>query len=94
MSNSEIGWQDLPDAGSYDTEDGFVGNSEIFDKRKIKIVCPGCKKKVASLCSSLTMRVESGWRWVGFDYKEPYSINRAKCGKCGTEFKFTLYTPQ
>ena len=82
-----------PHAGDYSTEDATNYDTEKFDRRKIRVVCPTCKRKSALLCSPLTTEIHSDWRWVGCDHKEPYTIFRSKC-RCGQNLEFTIYTPQ
>lgn len=80
-------------AGDYSDEDAWNCNTDKYDRRKIKIVCPHCKRTSAPLCSSFTKVVDGGWRWVGCDHKEPFSHHKTKC-KCGEKYSFTVYTPQ
>ena len=80
-------------AGSYSDEDCYNDDTDGFDRRKIKVDCPNCKRVFAALCSPRTDLVASGWRWVGCDHKEPYARWSTLC-RCGTQFTFDTYTPQ
>jgi|APSaa5957512622_1039677.scaffolds.fasta_scaffold00181_17 hypothetical protein len=80
--------------GKFDDEDAFNVDTDRYDKRKVKIICPGCDRVFAALCSPLTEHLQSEWRWQGCEYKQPEADFVTRCGKCGTRFRFTVYTPQ
>jgi hypothetical protein len=84
----------LADAGSYSDEDAFNCDTDKFDKRKVKVVCPHCHNVSAPLASYKTTELNSGWRWCGCDHKEPFTTFKAKCRKCHKHYRFTVYTPQ
>lgn len=81
-------------AGDYSDEIAYNWNTWAYDKRKIKIDCPHCNRGFAALCSKNTKQVDTGWRWVGCDHREPYATFETTCGKCKKELMFTVYTPQ
>ena len=82
-----------PHAGDYSEEDAFNFDTDKFDRRKILVGCPTCKRRSAFLCSPLTVVEHQGWRWVGCDHKEPFTNFRNKC-RCGQALTFTTYMPQ
>lgn len=84
----------LADAGSYSDEDAFNCETDKFDKRKVKVVCPHCHNVSSPLASKKTVELSSGWRWCGCDHKEPFATFKAKCRKCRNWYRFTVYTPQ
>lgn len=79
---------------NYDDECCYNDNTDGWDARKLKVLCPNCGREFAALCSYLTKETDSGWRWVGCDHREPYATFKTKDPKCGAEFYFTIYTPQ
>lgn len=83
----------MKNAGEFSDEDLYT-ELENFDKRKLKIDCPTCGRRTAALCSPKTSIVQSGWRWVGLDHREPYATFKSTCIQCLNEYKFTTYTPQ
>lgn len=84
----------LPDAGDYDDEDAYNGDTDKYDRRKVRVTCPCCQNVASPLCSTKTQQTSNGWRWVGCDHKEPYCNYRATCRKCRKEYRFTTYVPQ
>lgn len=86
--------ESILDAGSYADDAAWNDNTDNWDGRKIKVMCPQCKVQFSALaCKSVEM-VDSGWRWVGCEYKEPYARYRVTHRKCGRTMEFTTYTPQ
>lgn len=81
-------------AGSYSAEDADNCETGKFDDRKIKVTCPNCERVFSALCSPHTEQLDSGWRWVGMDHKEPYATFSSKCIKCDSMIKFDIYWPQ
>ena len=86
--------QNRRSAGDYSDEDAYNCETDNYDLRKIKIICPHCGRKFAALCSKLTKLIHSGMRWVGCDHKEPYGCYETKCTKCKNDMHFTVHTPQ
>lgn len=80
-------------AGSYDDEYAWNMDTDKVDNRKIKITCPNCNRSFAALCSLKTKMLDSGWRWVGCDHKEPYANFETTCS-CGVTLLFDVYTGQ
>ncbi len=84
---------DVLEAGNFDDEDAYNLNTDAYDKRKVRVVCPHCNRTGSPLCSSKTKMFDSGWRWVGDSHKEPYSSHLTHC-RCNKKYRFTVYTGQ
>ena len=84
---------DCPDAGSIDDEYAYNIDTEKYDRRAIRVKCPGCGRIGSPLCSHKTERLRGEWRWVGLDHKQPEVDFRTTC-RCGQTYTFTTYTPQ
>lgn len=82
------------EAGSYDDEEAYNFDTGKFDKRKIRVTCPKCENVSSPLCSKKTKQLDSGWRWVGCDHKEPYTRFETECRKCKAKYRFSTHTPQ
>lgn len=80
-------------AGSHDDEDAFNCDTDRYDRRKIRVSCPHCKRVGSPLCSPKTIQYKSGWRWVGCDHKEPYSSHVTQC-RCGGKYRFDVFIGQ
>lgn len=63
---------------------------------RLLLHCDWCDNDFMPFFSRLTYVTDNGWRWVGLDYREPYTTYKTKHApqKCGAELVFTLYTPQ
>lgn len=83
-----------PSAGNYNNEVAYNCDTEKYDWRKLKVICPNCENVSAPLCSKATKLIESGWRWVGCDHKEPYARHESECRSCHEKYRFDVYTPQ
>lgn len=90
---TDVSFWSLPRAYDVNDEDAHSFDTGKYDQRKIKPICPGCDKPFAALCSKNTTHTDSGWRWAGCDHREPYATFVTR-HRCGTEFVFTVYTPQ
>ena len=80
-------------AGNHDDEDAYNDGTDAYDKRKVRVTCPHCKREGSPLCSSKTVCFDSGWRWVADSHKEPFSSHTTIC-RCGGKYRFTVYTGQ
>lgn len=89
-ANEEQAWMH---GAHYSDEDAYNDDTDGYDRRKIKVGCPGCGRYFAALCSPHTQNIGGGWRWVGCDHRQPESDFKTRC-RCGREFQFTVYTPQ
>lgn len=81
-------------SGDYSDEDAVNCETDKFDKRKIKVICPYCHRQFAPLLSKFTKSIDGGWRWVFCSHKEPWTKFETTCRKCQNKMTFTLYTPQ
>lgn len=79
-------------AGDFNDEDAITENDK-YDKRKIRVPCPHCRRVSSPLCSPKTKETSSGMRWVGCDHQEPYASFKTTC-RCGGNYIFTVHTPQ
>lgn len=81
------------EGGEINEEDAWNGDTDRFDKRKMKIECPACREMRAPLCSPKTRPTDGGMRWVGDDHREPYTQFETTCA-CGARYWFTTFCPQ
>lgn len=89
-----VGNSSMKHAGDYSDEDAYNCDTDKLNYRKLKIICPNCKHKCAALLSPHTKKIDSGWRWVGCDHKEPFMKMESLCRICREKYTFTVYTPQ
>ena len=75
------------------TEEAY-GADEEFHDALVKMRCPSCRRMCAPLLSTRTRLLENGWRWVGLEYREPYSQWLCVCPGCRTDYILTTHTPQ
>lgn len=87
----------FPDAGDYNDEDWYDDHRGEVNYKQVLIDCPICNKRHYPLrgkYKNITEVIDSGWRWVGLDFREPYMIFKTVCPRTKKEYKFTMYTPQ
>lgn len=84
----------MKDAGDFSDELIYNPDTDKYSSWKLRIECPYCGHTASPLCSYNTQQIESGWRWVGIDHREPYGKYKTICYKCREEYTFTVYTSQ
>jgi hypothetical protein len=81
----------IPHAGDYDIEEFFDDETGDYMPVLLAVACPTCGSQEQPLPSATVM--QSGWRWVGVSYKEPFVDYEATCNH-GHPFRFTTHIPQ
>lgn len=84
----------LPDAGSWNDEDLYDDEHDIYRRGRLALDCPHCGRRHRPLLSPTRATVEFGMRWVGLDHREPYVEHIARCPRSRRWYLFTTYTPQ
>lgn len=77
----------------FDTEEAY-GRDEEFHDALVRVTCPHCRRVHAPLMSASTRHLASDWRWVGLEYKEPFSEWLCVCPRTGRDYVLTTHTPQ
>lgn len=87
-------WGSRGFACDFDIEECWSANADEPDFGRLRLSCPGCRRRIAPFRSRSLTYIDGGWRWVGLDYQEPYSDYFVACGWCGEPIKFSTHCPQ
>lgn len=85
--------EDGPHVGSFDVEEIYNFDTDKCDWRKLKVPCPHCARVNCPWLSPYLRHANSGWDWMGLEYRYPYSEWTCRC-RCGGWYRFKTFVPQ
>lgn len=79
---------------SFDVEESYVEERDEWSRHRVRVSCPSCSRTVAPLLSPHTRVLETGWTWMGLEYRYPYTDFVCRCRRCRAVFRLHLWCPQ